>query len=426
MDSRYWLVRKVCAIVGYYGGLRNIELRSIEFGKTFGGGEKSFEVDQAGYWFCIERGKQRGLPETSVFCVPRRQSDWIPVCSTSVRSPVDYDPASVIDKYLALLESDLKVTRDELVGSFFKSTHGKKGKFFRNVPMGKNLLARAGSEFAAELLLPFPHLFTGHCWRRSCGTNASDAGVNVTTLMAQLGWSTPKTAIGYVKKSRITSFNMSMFLSNIQRQDRDLATVLSSAAAGSSVAQPDRRVGHVKSRELIKSRGSNKSGVSSKGRGSIKKSVVSARTAVEHPVDQRTSNRVGNCIASSRQSASVARTLEASAIESERFSVLHSINHTLGSENSVIQDEVNVDTDGGNGNVSGNGGGGGVSNRGRGGDDVVVDVGGEVREGAGSIGRVVVDGRVHDFAADPRISSILNNLRNHGQIHVHFHLNIPQ
>ena len=105
-------------------------MRSIEFGKTFGGGEKSFEVDQAGYWFCIERGKQRGLPETSIFCVPRRQSDWLPVASSSARSPVDYDPASVIDNYLELLESDLKLTRDELVGSFFKSTHGKKGKFF--------------------------------------------------------------------------------------------------------------------------------------------------------------------------------------------------------------------------------------------------------------------------------------------------------
>jgi hypothetical protein len=46
------------------------------------------------------------------------------------------------------------------------------------------------------------------------------------TLMAQLGWATPKTAIGYVKKSRLTSFQMSMFLSNIQRQNKDLDEVL--------------------------------------------------------------------------------------------------------------------------------------------------------------------------------------------------------
>ena len=267
--------------------------------------------------------------------------------------------------------------------------------------MGKNLLSRAGSEFATELLLPNPHLFTGHCWRRSCGTNASDAGVNVTTLMAQLGWKTPKTAIGYVKKSRITSFQMSMFLSNIQRQNRDLASVMS--VAGSSGPQPDRRVGH------------------SNSRGSTKKSNLSARTAVKHP-DQRLSNRVGNCLASVRRSESVARTVEDRQVESERLSVLHSINHSLVSE--TDQDDVNVDNDGGNGSGSGNGGGGGdLSGLGGGGDGVNVGVGGDVRDDpVRSIGRVVVDGRVHDFAADPRISSILNNLNNHGQIHVHFHL----
>jgi hypothetical protein len=40
--------------------------------------------------------------------------------------------------------------------------------------------------------------------------------------MAQLGWSTPKTALGYVKRSKITSLTMSMFLSNIQRQNKVL------------------------------------------------------------------------------------------------------------------------------------------------------------------------------------------------------------
>ena len=65
-------------MVGYYGGLRNVELRSIEFGKTFENGETSFQVDEAGYWFNFERAKQRGMTETSTFCVPRRQPDWDP------------------------------------------------------------------------------------------------------------------------------------------------------------------------------------------------------------------------------------------------------------------------------------------------------------------------------------------------------------
>jgi hypothetical protein len=55
---------------------------------------------------------------------------------------VDYDPASVIDHYIGMLELDLRTTRDQLSGSFFKSAHGKNGKIFRNVPMGKNLLKK--------------------------------------------------------------------------------------------------------------------------------------------------------------------------------------------------------------------------------------------------------------------------------------------
>jgi hypothetical protein len=136
---------------------------------------------------------------------------------------VDYDPASIIDEYLAVLESDYKLSREELTGPFFRSTHGVDGLKFVQLPLGVNMLAKVGIEFASKHVLPNPLGFTSHCWRRSCGTNASNAGVNVTTLMAQLGWSTPKTALGYVKKSKVTSLTMSMFLSNIQRQNKVLS-----------------------------------------------------------------------------------------------------------------------------------------------------------------------------------------------------------
>ena len=223
LKTRYWLVRKCVCLVAYYGGLRTNEVRSIEFGKTFSGGVSSFEHDSNGYWFSFERSKQRGATETTTICVPRRQSDWSPVCSDSFRSPVDYDPASIIDEYLAVLESDYKLSREELTGPFFRSTHGVDGLKFVQLPLGVNMLAKVGIEFASQHLLPNPLGFTSHCWRRSCGTNASNAGVNVTTLMAQLGWSTPKTALGYVKKSKVTSLTMSMFLSNIQRQNKVLS-----------------------------------------------------------------------------------------------------------------------------------------------------------------------------------------------------------
>jgi len=387
LSSRYWLVRKVCAILGYYGGLRNIELRSIEFGKIFEGGEKSFETDQTGYWFAFERGKQRGLPETSVFCIPRRQSDWLPVVSSSARSPVDFDPASVVDQYLHLIESDLGLTRDQLRGSFFKSTHGKNGKFFRNIPMGKNILAKVGHEFAEELFLPNPHSFTGHCWRRSCGTNASDAGVNVTTLMAQLGWSTPKTAIGYVKKSRRTSFQMSMFLSNVQRQDKDLDQIL--------VALKPHLVGIVSAQ-------SEKSS-SSKGK---KISKVVPATVVSSDlipdVDERLVNKFSASVSASKRSESVCRTREAQKMEAETHSILADINGSAVTAPKVETVQLADQQGSGSGMESSSliiGGGGG---------------GGDL----GVVGPALISSE-HEI--DPRVSSILNNIRNNGAIHVHFH-----
>ena len=222
MKSRYWLIRKVVCLVGYYGGLRTNELRTIEFGKTFSGGQKSFEMDSNGAWFTFERSKQREKIETTNICVPRRQSDWVPVVSDTFRSPVDYDPASIIDEYLEVLQSDLSLPLEELSGPFFRSTHGVLGKKFGSAPLGINTLAKVGVEFAIQLALPNATSYTSHCWRRSCGTNASNAGVNVTTLMAQLGWSTPKTALGYINKSKSSAIQMSMFLSNIQRTNKVL------------------------------------------------------------------------------------------------------------------------------------------------------------------------------------------------------------
>ena len=46
---------------------------------------------------------------------------------------------------------------------------------------------------------------------------ASDAGVNVTSLMSHMGWSDPKTAIRYVQKSKQSAHQMALYLCNAQR-----------------------------------------------------------------------------------------------------------------------------------------------------------------------------------------------------------------
>ncbi len=198
-------------LVGYYGGFRNIELQSLLF--------ENVECDGMGYWFTFSRSKQRNKLEETTICVPRRQEDWLPCIQDSGRKAVDYDPASLIDCYLETLMQDLECKREELSGCFFKGTHGKSGKRFVRTNIGKNTLAQVGVEIASELCLRAPETFTGHCWRRSAGTNASNSGVNVTTLMSMMGWACPKTAIQYVKRSRITSLKMSMYLANVQRRN---------------------------------------------------------------------------------------------------------------------------------------------------------------------------------------------------------------
>ena len=401
LTCHYWLVRKVACLVGYFGGLRTQELRSLEFGKVNSDGDASFEVDQAGYWFVFERAKQRGMTEFSSFCVPRRQSDWIAPVASSDRTAVDYDPASVIDRYLSLLESDLNLPRNKLSGAFLKSAQGKKGKKFNNSPMGRNTLAKVAFEFAEELLLPNPQLFTGHCWRRSCGTNASDAGCNVTTLMAQLGWTTPKTAIGYVRKSRMTSFQMSMFLSNVQRQNRDLDSVLAQVPSSKSGLRSVR-----KKKERVLS------------------NIPSATTTVvDHNSDL--SDKVLKHISRLSKSDSRCKTAEMIATSSAKASLLadisafpsvkqSSVQHSSDRHSSIQPSSVPVrpsptqpssvpeldSSQSGDAHIH------------------------QVIDEIPAVSGVIVRGEPDSGSLarlDPRVATILGNLQNHGQIHVHFH-----
>ena len=196
-----------------------IELKNLLF--------ENVTQDRMGYWIEFVRSKQRGKTVTTTILIPRKQSDWVPVVQDSYRPSADIDPALVIDQYLSAVQSDFGVPLAGLTGRFFRATHGPKGPRFIQTAIGKNMLSQIGIQFASELGLQNPETYTGHCWRRSCGTSASDAGVNVTTLMALMGWTSPKTAMEYVSKSKHSCIKMSMFLTNVQRQNRPL--VLSEA-----------------------------------------------------------------------------------------------------------------------------------------------------------------------------------------------------
>ena len=211
------------AVVGYFGGFRNVELKALKFGFLIDGdsnctSQKVVEKSEDGsYWFTFYRSKQRGCQIVSQICVPKCSNEMIKCRDSVERVPLGVCPASVIDEYLNVLASDFNCCIEDLDGDFFKSTHGKNANKFVKVPLGKNKLSRVGIEFAQELMLPNPTAYTGHCWRRSCSTNSSDAGVNVTSLMAHMGWADPKTAIRYVQKSKQSAHQMAMYLCNAQR-----------------------------------------------------------------------------------------------------------------------------------------------------------------------------------------------------------------
>lgn len=82
-----------------------------------------------------------------------------------------------------------------------------------------NVLSWFPKEVAFELGLPDPEKFTGHCWRRSAGTNGSEAGLQATQLMSAFGWASARTAMGYIDKTKSSALSVSLALANIVRAD---------------------------------------------------------------------------------------------------------------------------------------------------------------------------------------------------------------
>ena len=368
LSSKYWLVRKVVCLVGYYGGFRNVELKSLKF--------ENCELDAMGYWFSFPRCKQRGRVEQTTICIPRRQPDWIPVTSDSARMGLDFDPASLIDLYLAEVQSDLQCSQDELKGDFFRAPHGPKGQKFTQLTLGKNTIGRVGVQVATELCLPRPEIYTRHCWRRSCGTSASDSGVNVTTLMAMMGWSNPKTAMVYVKKSRMTSLSMSLYLANVQR---------------SNCSNPFPR-SQVEKREVVKQVQVSKAG-GSKGSTSVG----------SLPFDSSTS-----------------------AVKSETVLKLEEIDAELATQDLIREIEaeefgegsssIDVEVLGSSAPLNGH-------------PSVSLETGqkGETKERGGeSEVRETVRSSSIVSAVDPRLAGILSNLQNSGNMTIHFHFDSKQ
>jgi hypothetical protein len=202
--------------------------------------------------------------------------------------------------------------------------------------------------------------------------------------MAHCGWNTPKTAIGYVKKSRMTSYNMSMFFSNVQRQNQDLDTILN------------------KTKPLI---GGVRGKVNPGSRLKISALALKEKKKTLVPVvNDKLVSRFSSSVAAAKPAESFGLTRESQIASAQNRSIVSAIEESPGlnsnsSTSSVVEDQLEVESD----FLPIHGGG----------------VGGEVGEGEGSGGSVHVN--TTSVLSDPRVSSILSNLSNHGQLHVHFH-----
>lgn len=68
-------------------------------------------------------------------------------------------------------------------------------------PVGVNTFSKLPSQIATFLKLEQPHLYTGHCFRRSSASILSDAGVDFAAIKRHGGWKSTAVAEGYIENS---------------------------------------------------------------------------------------------------------------------------------------------------------------------------------------------------------------------------------
>ena len=145
-EDRYWLVRKVAMCLGYFGGTRCAELRSLR--------QDSVKPHPEGFQVTFAAAKQPGHTKMSKFLVKKHDDD-------------NLNCAKIIQTYLEALTKDGVMVPPD--GPFLV-TGSKKKPFgvskFAHTPIGKNTLYDIPKNIAEFLNLPEPKKYTGHCFRR--------------------------------------------------------------------------------------------------------------------------------------------------------------------------------------------------------------------------------------------------------------------
>lgn len=151
---------KAVACLGFSGGLRMHELRSLDIA--------DLKEDKDGFLVTYNPAKQRGERKENTFLVPRNVSEP----NRCMFSHVQF--------YLFRLKAS-GITS----GPLFRTCLTRK---YSTLPMGKNILGQCGVYMAESLQLDEPKRYTGHCLRRSAACAAADAGATTMDMQRHMNW----------------------------------------------------------------------------------------------------------------------------------------------------------------------------------------------------------------------------------------------
>lgn len=100
--------------------------------------------------------------------------------------------------------------------------------------IGINKFGNMGKQIATYLNLPDPHLYTGHCFRRSSATILVDAGGDITSLKRHGGWKSTTVAESYIDDSIQNKMTVSNKILNSIEHNQQTNEININAPAGST------------------------------------------------------------------------------------------------------------------------------------------------------------------------------------------------
>ncbi len=195
-----WILRKCAVALSYMGGLRCAELKSVKYG----------DITRVpdGFFVNYHHAKQKGETKVNRFYIP-----------FNFNQP-SHCFASRVLEYLDMLKENISniAKGDDL---FHRPTEFGYSKQV----MGKNYLAKTGRLLAKELGLSNSDEYTGHCFRRSAATAASNNGANTMELKRHFGWQQESTALKYTEATDERARKMARLLTDCNTTNPNLSTM---------------------------------------------------------------------------------------------------------------------------------------------------------------------------------------------------------